>query len=301
MADPVFILAPGRSFTSIVCGMIGEHPDLYGVPELNLPLADTMEEWWALYWTGETGAAHGLLRTVAQVYFGEQTPTSIRRAARWLRRRSSWDTGELFRQLADDVQPATLVEKSPLIVADSQCLTRLGETFPGARFIHLARHPRTTGHSLLATGWTRYWFLHRARSYDFGTAPPTLDPQRMWCDEHMRIMRFLRSLPESRSYRVRGEDLLSDPESYLASIAQWLGVAADADSVGRMTHPERSTFASVGPPGARYGNDPSFLKSPYLRPYREDPPTLDGPLDWRRDGAGFSSETKLLARELGYK
>src|SRR5260221_9464285 len=32
-ADPVFILALPRSFSSVVCGMLGQHPQMYGLPE----------------------------------------------------------------------------------------------------------------------------------------------------------------------------------------------------------------------------------------------------------------------------
>jgi len=50
--DPVFVLAP-RSFSSIVATMLGQHPQMYGVPELELFAAETMGEWWELC-TGAT-------------------------------------------------------------------------------------------------------------------------------------------------------------------------------------------------------------------------------------------------------
>ena len=36
LPPPVFVLAPVRSFTSVVCAMIGQHPQMYGLPETNL-------------------------------------------------------------------------------------------------------------------------------------------------------------------------------------------------------------------------------------------------------------------------
>ena len=33
MTEPLFILAPPRSFTSVVCAMIGNHPQMLGLPE----------------------------------------------------------------------------------------------------------------------------------------------------------------------------------------------------------------------------------------------------------------------------
>jgi hypothetical protein len=38
---PLFILAPPRSFTSVICGMIGQHPQMYGLPEVNLFAGET--------------------------------------------------------------------------------------------------------------------------------------------------------------------------------------------------------------------------------------------------------------------
>jgi hypothetical protein len=67
-----------------------------------------------------------------------------------------------------------------------------------------------------------------------------------------------------------------------------------------MKHPERSPYAHYGPPGARYGNDRSFLRSPELRPTRAERWELDGPLSWRADGQGFAPQVLELARLFGY-
>lgn len=48
MLEPLFILAPPRSFTSVVCAMIGQHPDMCGLPEVNLAIAGRMDVWTGL-------------------------------------------------------------------------------------------------------------------------------------------------------------------------------------------------------------------------------------------------------------
>ena len=40
---PLFILGSPRSFTSLVCAMLGQNPDAYGVPELNLFIEDNLK------------------------------------------------------------------------------------------------------------------------------------------------------------------------------------------------------------------------------------------------------------------
>jgi hypothetical protein len=298
--DPVFILAPGRSFTSVVCSMLGQHPEMCGVPELNLSVADTMRAWWRWSSMGRGFLAHGLVRTVAELYFGAQTSANAWLARRWIRRRLSWQTAEVFRTLEREIHPLRLVEKSVITVSNPAFLLRLHDAFPSARFLQLVRHPRSTCRSMLRTRWARL-LVASAGSYDLDTTPPTLDPQIVWYEFHTNISRFLAGLPDDRKLRVRGEDLLARPDRHLGAIVAWLGARTDAAAIEQMKHPERSPFASLGPPGARFGNDPSFLRSPALRPYTEAPQRLEGPLEWRPDAAGFRPEVVQLARDLGYE
>ena len=105
MVDPLSILAPPRSFTSVVAAMLGQHPQMYSLPELHLFSFETMAERWARCQHATYPMAHGLLRAVAQLYFGEQTEHTVRLARGWLRRRSHFTTGYLFEMLAAKVHP----------------------------------------------------------------------------------------------------------------------------------------------------------------------------------------------------
>ena len=42
--EPVFVLAPARSYTSVISAMVGQHPDLVGLPELKLFSYPTIRE-----------------------------------------------------------------------------------------------------------------------------------------------------------------------------------------------------------------------------------------------------------------
>ncbi len=259
LPPPLFILAPPRSFTSLVCAM-------------------------------------------------------LRKAKQWLRLRSQLRTDLIFRILADKVYPLILVDKSPSIIYDVKVLRHLQESFPRARFIHLLRHPRGHGESVM-----RY-IQERSK---YGPIPPThwlleivsypphtpeegakgshaLDPQYGWYALNKNICDFLISVPGGQKMQIRGEDLLTKPAVGLRQIVTWLGLRTGARAIQRMMHPERSAYAYLGPPGARYGNDAFFLADPALRPSRAEPHSLDGALSWRTDGQGFSSEVKRLAEQFGY-
>src|ERR1700732_2547630 len=109
--DPLFLLAPPRSFTSVICAMLGQHPQMYGLLETSLFCAETLAEWSTACEHARFPMAHGLLRTVAQLCFGGQTEANVREARGWLRRRSHCTTGYIFELLAARVAPRILVEK----------------------------------------------------------------------------------------------------------------------------------------------------------------------------------------------
>jgi hypothetical protein len=318
-AGPLVVLGAPRSFTSVIGAMLGRHPQLYGLPETHLFCCETLAEWWQRAAEATHSMTHGLLRTVAELYFGGQTEATVRRASGWLRRRLHLGTGALLDVLAERVSPLILMEKSPSMVYQVEYMRRAQALFPQARFIHLVRHPRAHGESVLkyveweARAWTanrggplppHHWVLHLCSfppPPDAGEAGEgTPDPQWGWYALNRNIADFLEGVPAAQVYRVRGEHLLTEPDTALPALASWLGLRDDPEAVEEMKHPERSPFACYGPRGARYGNDQIFLQDPVLRPTRAKPLSLEGALPWRADGGGFAPEVRRLAQEFGY-
>jgi Sulfotransferase family len=324
-ADPVFIFSAPRSFSSVVCAMLGQHPQMHGLPETHLFADETMDGWLVRSSQETYPMAHGLLRAVAQLCYGEQTEDSVKRAVGWLMRRTSSTSGIVFEELALQVAPAILIDKSPSMVYTVDAMRRVHRFFPQARFIHLVRHPRGQGHSVLKyrKTLTKPEYQSKEREVEAGTIPdwvntlasfpyapeeqvaepdsPEVDPQRGWYVLNRNIVEFLKSLPGHQWVTIRGEDLLTDPDAGLSGIAEWLGLRTDGDAIERMKHPERSPYACFGPPGARCGNDLFFLQDPSLHPGRAEPQSLEGVLAWRGDGRGFLPEVKELAQKLGYQ
>jgi sulfotransferase family protein len=305
----VCVLSPPRSFSTVVAAMLGQHPQLYGLAETHLLSVTTVDEWWRLAAVAPFPMTHGLLRSVAEVVFGEQSTESVRRAAALLRARSGWSNADVLALLADRVHPRTLVEKSPVLVFREESMFRAAETFPNARFIHLTRHPRSQAlsvekhirESLEAGSPMPRWLRNLGWSDGTGRLVSEFDPQRSWYTLNANIDRFVSSLPSHRWLRVRGEDILRDPWRRLAEIASWLALRVDRAAVGEMLHPERSPFAGFGPPGALYGNDLFFLRDARLRPERAaGRENLEDRLEWRGD-AHFKPEVVALARRFGYE
>jgi Sulfotransferase family len=312
--DPLFILAPPRSFSSLVCGMLGQHPEMYGLPETHLLASETIREWQDLCMQSTFPMADGLLRAVAELYFGSQTESTIVPAQGWLRRRSHLTTGMVLELLAGKVAPRVIIEKSPSLVYRLDSLQRAHSMFPQARFLHLLRHPRGQCESVVKfiektshSGASPHWLIQLgaltaspAAADPHQQADPEWDPQNGWYRLQMNICAFFDSLPAEQKMRIRAEDLLANPDEILPQIAAWMGLRTDAGAVDQMKHPERSPYTAWGPPNARGGNDPDFLASPAIVPARIGRHHLSGPLPWRKDSAGFSPPVRQLARSFGY-
>jgi hypothetical protein len=280
--------------------MIGQHPELYGVPELHLLVRENLDQLMKL--TKKNSSAfltHGLRRTVSQLYAGEQTMNSAEMAQRWIFNRRHLKTSEVYIELCHKVAPLRIVDKSPSYSRIPGTLKRIQKTFPDAHYIHLVRHPRTQGRSVMNIHNARVAIL--TNSIDYSTNPPTIDPQYLWLRMHSKILNFLSTVPSDKQMRLRGEDVLNDPRSYFEKICKWLNLAWDESIFEAMLRPQDSPYACLGPYGANFGNDTNFLQSPAFRYKPIAPAQLEGPLSWRKDDKGFLPLVINLAQEFGYE
>jgi len=297
--DLLVILAPPRCFTTLVSAMLGQHPQMYGLPETYLFTSETMQDWWAAH--QRTDRTDGLARAVAEIMFGSQTEDTVKLARRWLRERSHYSTADVLRRLGNKVSPLVLVEKTPQVTERIEHMQRIIREFPRARFLHLLRHPFDHLRSRV-----------NRRLNSLRKVTPTIDifeaaqrfraadPQMLWYLCNTNILDFLANVQSEQQMRVRGEDLLADPDRYLRQIALRLNLRSDAEAIEAMKHPERSPFARFGPRNAPMGGDENFFQQPVLRAAQPVAQSLDAPFPWRRDGAGFAPKVRNLARTLGY-
>jgi hypothetical protein len=302
---PLLILCPPRSFSSVVCAILGRHPELYDFPELNLFLADTLGD--ILDGPRLLGANPnrapgtpvfpydvGLTRAVAELHFGSQTPDTLAEARGRLNERRDWSSQRVFDSLLDKIRPRTGVDKSPLNVLSPEFMERARAMYPHARFLHLTRHPVSAMRSMheffgkrgfgpvgednCRAGWNGY--------------------ARAWCSAHQAVLNFTATLPAGQVLRMRGEDLLREPDVHLPRVAAWLGIRCDTGAIEAMKHPENSPFASAGPLQGWAGYDPKFLERPQLR-LVEKPGRLDVPRAWQLD-PWLTVTTLELGKRLGY-
>jgi len=278
--------------------MIGQHPEIYGVPELNLFVTGTLEEFINTFSGYKQIQQHGLLRTVAHLYAGEQNINTVDMARRWMMRRRSWHVEDVYKELCQKVSPLRIADKSPVYGGSLETLERIRSAFPDAYYLHLLRHPVTQGKSILNIA--KGMMAVMADSVDYSTDPPTVDPQIMWYEMQTNILQFLQDVPERHKMTMRGEDFLNDRDANLKQVCNWLEIADDNCAMEAMLHPEDSPFAHLGPIGAHLGNDINFLESPELRDGKISKPELTGPLPWRADHQPLRESVIKMAQDFGY-
>jgi hypothetical protein len=298
--EPLFILCPGRSFSSVVCAVIGQHPDCYGLPELNLFLGDTLGESADIFASTGRSGLQGLLRTLAQLHDGMQTEATVEAAKAWIAANRQMTSRDVFNHIAACAGDRILVEKSPSNVFGPAYLTRVIRSFPKANYLQLLRHPRSRGtsHKTAMEAEKLRAFVNQLLGLGSG-----LDYEAKWTETHCMIHDLGRHLPPGQMMRLNGEIFLRDLRFYLPQICEWLGIRSDEEAIAAMLRPEDSPYSCIGPANAKYGANPGFLANPALdmdRLAKMKDDTLDAPMDWNPEKR-FSDMTKALASYYGYR
>ena len=256
---PIVILGTGRSFTSVINCMIGEHPNLIGLPETNIFREDTVGALLQLYSRGRKRRRSGLLRTIAHFHDGEQTEATIIAAEKFLDAHSDWSFLEITRYLEKLTAPYGSVEKSISTCRDTTTLARVREAWPDAFYIHITRQPESIINSMQNRIDDA---LEQGRATGLNKKLKKFSLDDYYIHFTSTILDFMDTLPLGQSINLHGEDFLSDAPTYLKQICEWMGLDSGAAAINAMMHPENSPFAHLGPANAQAGMSLSFLKNP---------------------------------------
>jgi Sulfotransferase family len=294
-ADPIFLVSSPCSCSTMLCGMLAEHPNIFAAPGLNILIRPTVGDFLD-HCLERPRIAHGLLRCIAHLYSGEQTFDSIEMARRWLIRRRSVPSEQVIKELCEKVAPARLVDRSLLYPKSMDLLHQIQRSFPDALFLHLTRHPFEQGMAVLQSieGVMELW---EDESVDSRAKGKILDPQYAWFETQASIMEFSDVLEPDRYIHVRAEDLVKFPQNALRRLCGWLGLPVSAEILQRMCSGKDWPFAGPGPYNASGGTDREPASSAQLA--KGVTRSLDEALPWRSK-VGLVEAVKILARHLGY-
>jgi pimeloyl-ACP methyl ester carboxylesterase/NAD(P)-dependent dehydrogenase (short-subunit alcohol dehydrogenase family)/aryl carrier-like protein len=275
---PVFVLSAPRSGSTLLRVMLAGHPGLFSPPELHLlPGATLADRETFIAGSGmESGLVHAFMEA------GDlNRPAAEALLERF--RRDGVSPREIYLHLGA-ASRRRVIDKSPTSALRREWLDRSADWFPDALYLHLVRHPIAMIESFVRMR------MHRLLAVD-GRGDPWQVAEQVWrsCEENVEA--FFASVPEDRKFRLRYEDLVTDPEGRLRGVCDWLGVpfeAAMLDPYG----PDRMTEGVAGE--STHVGDPNFARRRAIDPALADAwrtVTLPRPL---------SRGTVAIARSLGY-
>ncbi|MFK7939324.1 MAG: sulfotransferase [Roseovarius sp.] len=303
MARLMMMLSPPRSFSSLVSTMIGQHPQIYGFPELHLMVRETLGE--TIRWERKREqwlGPPGMLRTMAQLMYGGQTTQNVMEAANWLQDRLHWksaDVMDFIMDKAEEVEGTPIcLEKTPTLSFEPDALERVRQAWPDALYVHVTRHPVNLKKSI------DEYIQNMPRMKEDEKPARLAHAMTVWPVTQRNILDFCATLAPGQYLRIKGEDVLADAPRMMRQVAEWAGVRTDDEAVQAMLRPEESPYASLGPAGATWGNDVKFVSSPVFRP---GTPRLGSLSRYLEDGQGkdLTVDRKeyltQLAHCLGYE
>jgi len=291
--EPVLVLAPARSYSSVFTAMLGAHPQLFGLPELALLGFPTVGEAIdrkiaAMRAKGYRAVtAPGATQAVAEIVFGGQGDQEVAAALTWLDERRGESPIQVLDALRSAVAPRAIVEQSPETVMSAQGLHAVRESYPNAWVIHLVRHPVSSVNSMI-----NFWKDWPSFAQDEDKWQRAL---MLWIQQHHRIAEFISA--SDRGFTVRSEDALGD-DAVLVRLCEFLGIDAGPSAVTAM-RTGASPFAGDIHPDVRGAMDPACAVDSRPRPV---PPVVpvSFPREWNIDPF-TQMQAMALARSLGYE
>ena len=267
MREPLFILSPPRSFSSLISSIIGQHPELHAFPELQIfneeTVGDMIEKNKRRY---KRLASPGSIRSIAEIHEQKQTDESCTRAWLWLQKHAEWNAQQLFDYLREKVDPKIAVEKTPFNSCKGRTLEKIICTYPKAKFLHLTRSINGNAKSLDEFLRDQDVFLNRKKTKELSDRALSREyPASIWYSCHRNILQLKSLIDEENFLHIKGEDLLNHPKTILKQFCVWMNIDTSETSINSMLRPHESPYACVGPKIAGGGNDGKFMRQPVLK------------------------------------
>ncbi len=207
----VFILAPPRSGTSLLRLMLAGHPKLFAANELQLLGFETLAQRQAAFEGKFSLWSEGLIRVIMHIKQcgPEEAKLIIENYAN-----EGVTTKELFGKLQQWIGKKIMVDKSPSYALDPKILEKANNDFKNALFIQLIRHPYAMVSSFKKMRMDQAMYLN---DHDFNTAQTG---ELIWTKSHENINEFFKNIPKRRIFRIRYEELVTDPKKVMKTLCK---------------------------------------------------------------------------------
>jgi amino acid adenylation domain-containing protein/FkbH-like protein/non-ribosomal peptide synthase protein (TIGR01720 family)/FkbM family methyltransferase len=215
----IFILSPHRSGSTLLRVILGGNPQLFAPPELELLTFNTLQERKAAFSGRYSFWMEGTIRTIMEIR--DCSPEDAIALMEELEAKNL-TTKQFYQLIQQWLGDKILVDKTPSYSIDLETLKRAETNFQNPLYIHLVRHPYAT-----------------MRSYEEARVEQTFPYQHpfnrrqlaelVWLISHENILEFLQQVPPERQYQIKFEDIVSQPQTSIEGLCQFLGVEFHPD------------------------------------------------------------------------
>jgi hypothetical protein len=245
--NPVFLVGPGRSGTTLLYKMLSLHPkigfishyDRQSLRYLPTPwlsrlvtLSISIKQW---AWFDNTGNAYYVSRNWLRklVPIPVEGENIFKRAGLTLNEYENAADEQVQHKLRNEIIRLQKYQASKALVikrtANNRRIPCLAAAFPEAKYLLLLRDGRAVAASLTKVGWWNehsvWWANHKTPLQMLSEGKSMLEiAARNWVEEMRCIYTGLRSVDDKEVLTVRYEDLISNPIEYIHPILQHIGV-----------------------------------------------------------------------------
>ncbi|HED13074.1 MAG TPA: amino acid adenylation domain-containing protein, partial [Gammaproteobacteria bacterium] len=211
----LFILGPPRSGTTLLRVMLAGHPELFAATELQLLGFNTLKERRKAFIGKFSLWLEGSIRAIMEIKHCDADHAKMIMESF---ERQNLSIKQFFAILQEWQGQKMLVDKSPAYALDPGALEKAERDFENPVYIHLVRHPYSMVRSFEDHHMDQVLFLHEQ------PFPPRKLGELVWLISHQNITNFLKQVPQERQYRLKFEDLVTNPRQSMTDLCNRLGL-----------------------------------------------------------------------------
>lgn len=290
----IFVLSPPRSGSTLLRVMLAGHSRLFSPPELLLLCFENLAQRKSWFPGSQKFLLEGNIRAVMQLM-----NQGLEAARQWVEELEQVEIRieDYYRRIQDWATGRMLVDKTPYYAARIETLQRAELLFDQPIYIHLTRHPYGMIRSFEEAKMDQLWYPRLVGADTASRVPCPYDRREfgemIWLLLHQNIMEFLMHVSPERQFRLRFEDVVSNPHDSMCELCRFMGLEFESEILQPHAHPGERMTDGLHPVSRMIGD----MK------FHQHKDITAGTADlWKHayENDFLSDETWTLAKQFGY-
>lgn len=290
----IFVLSPPRSGSTLLRVMLAGHSRLFSPPELLLLCFEDLAQRRSWFPGSQKFLLEGNIRAVMQLM-----NQGLDAARQWVEELEQIEVQveDYYRRIQDWTNGRMLVDKTPYYAARIETLQRAELLFDRPIYIHLTRHPYGMIRSFEEAKMDQLWYPRLVGADTASRVPCPYDRREfgemIWLLLHQNIMEFLTHVSPERQFRLRFEDVVSNPHDSMYELCRFMDLEFESEIL--QPHANRGERMTDGLyPVSRMIGDMKFHQHKGIEAGTADL--------WKQayENDFLSDETWTVAKQFGY-